>query len=91
MNIKTKNGNCDESMGKEAASDPKSGKFEGINCKGRNDWNYGQGFSQCLDKNCCNDGSWQYQCSATSKWPGCKIDYGKMPLNHHGRLCPCRV
>merc|ERR1712179_891623 len=88
-----KNGACDESMGEEAASDPNSVNFEGIGCKGRNGWNYGQGFSQCLDKGCCGDSSCQFHCSATSRWPGCTIKNG--PWNgdggHNGRLCPCRV
>jgi len=87
-----KNGACDERMGREAASDPNSVNFEGIGCKGRNGWNYGQGFSQCLDKGCCGDSSCQFHCSATSRWPGCKIENApwKGDGGHHGRLCPCR-
>merc|ERR1712179_423460 len=89
----TKKGTCDERIGREAASDPNRVNFTGIGCKGRNGWDYGQGFSQCLDKGCCWDSSCQFHCSATSRWPGCKIENG--PWNgdggHHGRLCPCRV
>jgi len=88
---KTNYGTCDESMGEEAASAPNSVDFEGIGCKGRNGWDYGQGFSQCLDKGCCGDSSCQFHCSATSRWPGCKIDNGNDALQHHGRLCPCRI
>jgi len=89
----TKKGTCDERMGREAASAPNRVNFEGLGCKGRNRWDYGQGFSQCLDKGCCGDSSCQFHCSATSRWPGCTIKNG--PWNgdggHNGRLCPCRV
>ena len=82
---------CDESMGKKAALAPQSINFKGIGCKGRNGWDFGQGFSQCIDRGCCGDSSCQYDCSATSKWPGCKIENSNYALIHHGRLCPCRV
>merc|ERR1712179_99215 len=72
----TKKGTCDERIGREAASDPNRVNFTGIGCKGRNGWDYGQGFSQCLDKGCCWDSSCQFHCSATSRWPGCKMENG---------------
>ena len=87
---KTRKGTCDESMGKKAASSPNSVDFKGIECKGRNSWDYGQGFSQCLDKGCCGDSSCQFHCSATSRWPGCNID-NEIVGPHHGRLCPCKI
>ena len=86
----SRNQTCDESMGRKAASAPNSVDFKGIGCKGRNGWDYGQGFSQCLSKGCCGDSSCQFHCSATSRWPGCNIDNGIVGP-HHGRLCPCRI
>jgi len=79
---------CDESMGRKAASSPNSVDFKGVGCKGRNAWDYGQGFSKCLDKGCCGDSSCQYHCSAPSRWPGCKVADG-FASGHHGRFCPC--
>merc|ERR1712025_54341 len=79
---------CDESEGRKAASKvPRPPVFKGIGCRGINGWDYGQGFSQCLDKGCCGDSSCQYHSSATSRWPGCNIPDNFNP--HHGRLCPC--
>ena len=63
-------GKCDEDMGRTAARNSRFLNFDGITCKGRNRWNYGQGFSQCLDKGCCGDSSCQFHCSVTSEWPG---------------------
>ena len=83
-----KNLKCNEALGHEAAADYKNVKFEGIDCQGRNEWNYGQGFSQCTDKKCCLDASCQYHCSATNSWTGCRID----EMNrHHSRICPCSI
>merc|ERR1719481_133890 len=75
-------------MAQLAASDSENVQFEGIDCQERNNWSYGQGFSQCTDETCCGDGSCQYHCSIMSSWPGCKIEDG-FAQGDHSRICPC--
>jgi len=82
------NAECDEIMGQLAASDSTNVQFEGIECQGRNEWGYGQGFSQCTDATCCGDGSCQYHCSVMSSWPGCRVEDG-FAQGDHSRICPC--
>merc|ERR1711915_1133694 len=82
------NKQCDESLGRQAASNANNVQFDGIDCQGRNGWNYGQGFSQCRNIGCCGDSSCRYHCSVTSRWPGCKINDG-FASGHHSRICPC--
>ena len=79
---------CNESLALFAAVDPSNFQFEGIDCKEKNDWTYGLGFSQCTDSSCCNDGSCQFHCSLTTSWPGCvaTMDHSS---GHHSRICPC--
>eukprot|EP00091_Calanus_sinicus_P016697 TRINITY_DN361_c0_g1_i1.p1 TRINITY_DN361_c0_g1~~TRINITY_DN361_c0_g1_i1.p1 ORF type:complete len:191 (-),score=31.02 TRINITY_DN361_c0_g1_i1:162-734(-) len=77
---------CSESLGRKAASDVDKVELY-KNCKGRNSWDYGQGFSQCTDPRCCNDGSCQYACSLP-KWGSCKVADG-FASGHHSRICPC--
>jgi len=81
------NKKCDEAMAKKAASNPNGEDFEGIGCTERNQWYFGQGFSQCTDKSC---GSRLHQCSITPYWPGCKTN-GFFNNDHQdqSRICPC--
>ena len=81
---------CNETLGQQASSDPSMYQFDGVECKARNTWNYGLGFSQCTDWNCCNDGSCQYHCSLkANSWPGCKATEDNDRNGHHSRICPC--
>eukprot|EP00091_Calanus_sinicus_P023464 TRINITY_DN7937_c0_g1_i1.p1 TRINITY_DN7937_c0_g1~~TRINITY_DN7937_c0_g1_i1.p1 ORF type:complete len:174 (-),score=3.31 TRINITY_DN7937_c0_g1_i1:167-688(-) len=94
---------CDESAGRQAASDPNPVQYAGIDCKGRK-WNqyslakipWSYGFAQCTDPACF----WftpQYSCSDSRlKWPGCKLKDGFMDAytdgfgaDHYSRICPC--
>ena len=82
---------CNEKVGnlttnlKQIDKVDKASYFKGIECKGWNKYDFGQGLSQCSSQ-CCNDGI--YHCSVTTKWPGCKIP-DKFAWGSHKRICPC--
>ena len=58
---------------------------KGNECRGWNNWDFGQGFSQCTKSDCCGDGSCQYHCSFPSVASTCVIP----DTQEHSRICPC--
>lgn len=56
-------------------------------CSGQpNGWDYGQGYSQCVDSGCCGG-----NCIGACSFPAAAADAGcdAAPPSSHSRLCPC--
>jgi len=60
----------------------------GEQCAGWNQWDYGQGLSQCTSSGCCGTKKCQFDCSYGGI-PQCVIEDG-FNLDH-SRICPCLV
>ena len=78
---------CDESSLRDLDLQKAKGIIfsKGNECRGWNNWDYGQGFSQCTKFDCCHDSSCQYHCSFPSSTSTCVIPN----TQSHSRICPC--